>query len=40
MASKPVKTVRSSNEVHMGRLPGESHIVQADDAVHRATPAA
>jgi hypothetical protein len=40
MASRPVKTARSSREVHMGRLPGESHIVQADDAVHRTTPAA
>jgi hypothetical protein len=40
MASRPVKTTRSSKEVHMGRVPGESHIVQADDAVHRMTPAA
>jgi len=40
MTNRPVKTVRSSKEVHMGRLPGESHIVQADDAVHKVTPAA
>jgi hypothetical protein len=40
MANRRVKTARSSREVHMGRLPGESHVVQADDAVHRATPAA
>lgn len=40
MASRPVKTANSSKEVHMGRVPGESHIVQADDAVHRTMPAA
>ncbi|MGC0406220.1 hypothetical protein RKD27_008864 [Streptomyces sp. SAI-126] len=40
MASRPVKTARRSTEIHMGRLPGASHIVQTDVAVHRATPAA
>jgi hypothetical protein len=40
MASRPVKTARSSKEVHIGRLPGESHVVQADDVVLWTTPAA
>jgi hypothetical protein len=39
-ARRPVKTTRSSRDVHMGRLAGDAHPVQAVEAAHNATPAA
>lgn len=40
MISRQLKTARRSTDVHMGRLPGESHAVHPVVAAHRTTPAA